>query len=278
MANERLMAPDPTAEFYDALGTTIALAVQAATAPLVARLAALEARAGDATKALDLAGHLADLARKVDDVASRAPVPGPPGPPGERGQDGAPGAPGTPGRDGVDGRPGEPGQAGERGQAGAPGPPGEPGQAGPAGTPGRDGRDGVAGAPGLPGDKGLDGAPGRDGAPGQDGKDGKDGLALEDLAVVFDEAQGTVIQLSNGVVTKSAPLGSPLDFGLWSAGRRYPKGAGVTHDGSWWIAQDVAPANVQPGLSTPASRVWRLAVKRGRNGKDGKDGRDGGSE
>ena len=59
---------------------------------------------------------------------------------------------------------------------------------------------------------------------------------------------------------KSAP---PLsDHGVWKDGEHYPKGAGVTWDGSFWIAQRAT--SDKPGTTDG----FRLAVKRGRDAKD----------
>ena len=103
----------------------VAFAVREATAPLLARIAALEAR---------------PQPRDGQD--------GEKGADGARGPEGPPGPPGVPGRDGRDGQ-GLPGPAGPKGSDGAPGamgpagPRGEPGPSGKDGAFGRDGRDGT---------------------------------------------------------------------------------------------------------------------------------------
>jgi integrin beta 3 len=58
---------------------------------------------------------------------------------------------------------------------------------------------------------------------------------------------------------------------VWQRGRTYPKGAGVTYEGKFWIAQ--AETGTWPG--DVKAKSWRLAVRNGRDGKDGKDGRNG---
>lgn len=147
-------------------------------------------------------------------------------------------------------------EAKERGLDGKDGPPGPPG---PAGPPGRDGRDGL---PGVQGERGLDGAHGRDGAAG---RDGQDGLGFDELDVVFDEARGYLLRFQRAERIKEFVIPMPFDAGVWKGGRTYPKGAGVTKDGAWWIAQEATLA--EPGKSTPESRAWRLAVKAGRDAK-----------
>lgn len=54
----------------------------------------------------------------------------------------------------------------------------------------------------------------------------------------------------------------PRDAGVWTEGKAYLKGDGVTWGGSFWIAQD--DTSDKPDIG----KGWRLAVKRGRDGKD----------
>lgn len=115
----------------------------------------------------------------------------------------------------------------------------------------------------IPGEKG---APGPIGPKGTDGKDGAPGLGFDDLDLVFDELRGYLLRCQRGTQLKEWAIPIPFDAGVWQTGRIYPKGAGVTVKGAWWIAQkDTAE---RPG----DSRDWRLSVKGGRDGKDGKDG------
>jgi hypothetical protein len=90
---------------------------------------------------------------------------------------------------------------------------------------------------------------------------------------VFDEARGYVLRCQRGKQLKEWPIPLPFDAGVWQAGRVYPKGAGVTVKGAWWIAQ--AETSARPGDDTSDARAWRLSVKGGRDGKDGKNGKDG---
>lgn len=59
------------------------------------------------------------------------------------------------------------------------------------------------------------------------------------------------------------------DCGVWKESTIYRKGNGVSHQGSFWIAQTETAE--RPGGPETG---WRLAVKAGREGKPGRDGRD----
>lgn len=190
--------------------------------------------------------------------------PGEPGARGEKGLDGKDGAIGPAGRDGIDGKDGAPGI---NGKDGAPGERGVPGEKGLDGLHGRDGRDGAPGAPGIAGEKGLDGKDGRDGI---NGKDGLDGLGFDDYDLVFDETHGWLFRLGQGERLKEWVLGLPFDAKVWTAGTTYPKGAGTTWDGHYWIA--LTQTSEPPGEASPA---WRMAVRRGKTGREGKQGKEG---
>ncbi|MGW0902767.1 collagen-like protein [Streptomyces sp. NPDC002853] len=115
-----------------------------------------------------------DPADAVDDLLSRARVPGSPGATGSQGEDGKQGEKGMPG-DG--GRQGDQGETGEPGEAGASGEPGPAGADGTDGANGERGPEGPAGAAGPPGSNGADGANGTDGAGGASGPEGPAGPA-----------------------------------------------------------------------------------------------------
>lgn len=117
------------------------------------------------------------------------------------------------------------------------------------------------------------GDPGQDGAPGLNGKDGADGFGFDDFEALFDQACGCLLRFRKGDLVKDFQLPVCFDAGVWEFGRTYPKGAGVTVKGAWWIAQEATAT--RPGDGTPeSSKAWRLAVKAGRDGKPGRDGRD----
>lgn len=146
---------------------------------------------------------------------------------------------------------------------------------------GKPGRDGMPGVPGRTGEArdgidGKQGPAGRDGKDGTDGLHGKDGLGFDDLQVHFDEQKGWFLAFVRGKDIKEYRLGIPFDAGTWQAGRVYPKGAGLTVKGAWWIAQEDTRTRPDDG-SLESSRAWRLSVKGGRDGKPGPPGRDGSS-
>ena len=119
----------------------------------------------------------------------------------------------------------------------------------------------------IPGEPGKVGPMGPS---GHDGKDGAPGLGFDDLELIFDDVRGHILRFQRGVQVKEWAVPLPFDAGVWQAGRVYPKGAGVTVKGAWWIAQ-------KDTTERPSdSRDWRLSVKGGRDGKDGKNGKDGG--
>jgi integrin beta 3 len=107
-----------------------------------------------------------------------------------------------------------------------------------------------------------DGAPGAPGAPGRDG-------TLEDARADFDGKRTITLYRKDGSVLGQWDIPIPTDEGVFKLGTLYRKGAGVTHGGSFWIAQE--DTRDRPG----ESKAWRMAVRRGSDGKDGKDGKDG---
>lgn len=148
----------------------------------------------------------------------------------------------------------------------------QPGPVGPPGAPGTNGRDGLNGKDGLNGTDGKDGVHGKDGRDGLNGKDGmngQDGVGFDDVDLVFDEEKGYVFRLTKGDRVKEFAVPWPWDAQVWTAGQTYPKSAGVTWDGHFWIAQQ--DTTDQPG---EGSKAWRLAVRRGKQGKEGKPGKD----
>lgn len=110
----------------------------------------------------------------------------------------------------------------------------------------------------------------KDGAPG---KDGADGVGFDDLCVEHDGERTVSLVFTKGERVKRFDLTLPLviDRGIYKPDLAIKAGDGVTWGGSYWIAQQDAPAG-KPG--EPASEGWRLAVKRGRDGKDGRNGID----
>ena len=91
----------------------------------------------------------------------------------------------------------------------------------------------LPGPPGKDGEPGKDGLDGKDGAPGLNGKDGLAGLSYE---------------------------------GVFQEGKSYDFGNLVTWGGSSWHCNE--PTTTKPG---EGAKAWTLMVKRGRDGRDGKD-------
>jgi len=229
-------------QLADLVATGIAVAVR----PLLARIAALEAR---------------------------QPMPGPMGPPGRDGLNG---------KDGADGRDGKDGAAGLNGKDGADGRDAKDGATGLNGKDGADGRDGKDGAAGLNGKDGADGRDGKDGAAGLNGKDGTlEGLRVEwvdERTLRFVRADGSVMPGSE----RTIPL--VLYRGIYDAAQTYVPGDQVTCSGSMWIAK--AATTQRPDEDGAGARDWQLCAKRGpvgpkgpkgdagMAGKDGAPGRD----
>jgi len=90
------------------------------------------------------------------------------------------------------------------------------------------------------------------------------------MDLVTDE-RGAFLRFNRGDVTKEFFVPIVLDRGVYSDGKTYYKGNGVTWSGSFWIAQDET-SGVKPGTGATA---WRLAVKRGADGKQGIPGLNG---
>lgn len=177
--------------------------VEGATAPLIAKLSALEARIEGIPK-----GDKGDPGEK-----------GEPGDRGEKGEPGERGKDGAPGRDGKDADPIDVDALALAAAELIPIP--LDGKNGEQGPPGRDGVDGKDGAPGAAGRDGIDG---KDGAPGRDGKDGRDGMDGKDGAPGIDGKDGAPGRDGVPVITHPE-----IDFE-----RSYPPGTYASHAGGLW--------------------------------------------
>jgi len=281
----------------DDIATVMADAIQKATAPLLARIAALEQRpvihGRDGLPGVPgTAGRDGERGERGEkgDSGPQGDV-GPVGPQGERGPEGPPGPAGPQGERGERGPQGVQGPPGERGPQGDVGPQGTPGQQGPIGKDGvslagavidHDGRLVVTLSDGTARELGrVVGKDGADGRHGVDGKDGRDGisLGLEHLQPQGDydpETKTLTMTFTDGTITKQVRWdGVPFVVyrGVYEDGKQYRAGDVVTWGGSGWVAkQDTA---AKPGLSTPESRAWQLAIKAGRDGKQGPQGPQG---
>lgn len=107
---------------------------------------------------------------------------------------------------------------------------------------------------------------GKDGDNGLPGKDGSDGVGFDDLSVSYDGEKTVTLRFTKGEQVKEFPLIMPvvIDRGVFSEGKTYLPGDGVTWGGSLWIAQE------ETGEKPDTAKGWRLAVKKGRDGKDAK--------
>lgn len=93
-------------------------------------------------------------------------------------------------------------------------------------------------------------------------KNGVDGFGFDDLDVVETD-EGVVLRFAAGERKKDFRLPVVVDRGVWKLGDSYHRGAGVTHDGSFWISQ--ADGNTdKPGTS----KAWRMAVRKGKDRSD----------
>lgn len=91
---------------------------------------------------------------------------------------------------------------------------------------------------------------------------GANGFDLESFDLSLKEDGRTLVfsfKDDKREVVKELTLPVLLDAGQYKAGS-YQKGDGVTHGGSFWIAQ--SDTDSKPGESPD----WRLAVKKGRDG------------
>lgn len=98
----------------------------------------------------------------------------------------------------------------------------------------------------------------------KDGVNGADGMSLEHFSIEDgDDDRTHILRFSDGKreVVKTLRFSHPLDRGIWNAfppEGGYLNGDGVSHDGSWFIAQVDNPQG-----KPAASKDWRLAMKRG---------------
>jgi integrin beta 3 len=112
--------------------------------------------------------------------------------------------------------------------------------------------------------------------PPTNGADGADGLGFDEITVEHDGERTFAFVGRSGDRVKqlgAATVPVVLDRGVYTVGKTYDKGDGVTWGGSFWIAQE--PTSAKPGESGPQSRAWRLAVKKGSEGKAGPQGAQG---
>ncbi len=101
----------------------------------------------------------------------------------------------------------------------------------------------------------------------KDGRDGMDGLGFEDFRVEHDGRRTATLIFKKGGQRKEFTLNIPaiIDIGFWKEGVVAEAGDGVTHGGSFWIAQKDTESKPEQG-----NPDWRLAVRKGRDTRQAK--------
>lgn len=208
--------------------------VEQSLAPLLARLAAIEAKG-------------------IDNAIPQKAEPGPRGEPGEVGPQGQRGADGREGPQGENGEKGEPGQKGE------------PGERGREGT-------GIAGAAiTREGELMLTLTDGAVLTPGR--VDGRDGLSIEDLTIEYDGERTMTLVFARGDKRKEIPVTFPwmIYRGVFESARSYARGDTVTLNGSLYHC-NVAATEARPGDGSSDWTLSVKHGRDGRSGRDGDKG------
>jgi integrin beta 3 len=293
------------------LADVIAFAVHTATAPLLAKIAVLEARpfvTDDLIYALKEAAadtrsrliaveskvtdaHVSEMVKSVcrsyvKDAIDAIPIPrdgrdGVNGADGAIGPMGPQGLIGEKGLDGAMGPMGPQGPAGEQGLdglQGLPGPKGEDGAAGPMGPQGERGAAGERGADGVIGPAGPKGAPGVVGPTGEPGERGERGEAgpVGPAGPVGDRGE-------MGPIGPPGPVGARGEKGLDGVDGIGITNATITAEGRLMLLMTNGKsldAGIVRGADGMPGRDGRdglpgLVGQPGEKGMDGKDGRDG---
>ena len=258
---------DKTEQLVEVVVTALCAHIERALAPLVKRMAAVEARpliSGEEIRAL------------VGDAVNAMPKPRD----GERGEKGAPG------ERGADGAPGAPGKDGERGERGADGAPGAPGKDGERGERGADGEsvhtdtvrvmvaEVVARMPPAPAGKDADPAVLAAAVheevrwqfealrPHIKGEKGDPGDGLQDMTMdLKDDGRTLVFRYVGAESSKEFEVVAPWQIyrGVFKSGANYKLGDVVTYAGSTWVALE--DTDHVPGKSDH----WQLCVKKGKD-------------
>lgn len=189
----------------------------------------------------------------LDELARKAPVPGPAGEDGIDGQDGTDGEDGLDGADGTNGQDGEPGADGQDGTDGEDGASGKPGEPGRNGVDGKDGKNGTNGLDGRPGEDGGQGPPGPGLPPGGDTGWIAAKRSPEDYDVEWIElpkVKGNGWGIWNQVTQTASTSGTTVLFGLGA-----PTGTPSTGEGTLYF--DTTNANAYSGYVFH-SGTWHL--------------------
>jgi hypothetical protein len=107
----------------------------------------------------------------------------------------------------------------------------------------------------------------KDGRDGKDGKDGKDGLSITDLVREYDASTHEVVETwrvpgSDVAKTLRYPAGGIHYKGYWREGLQVKAGEAWTSEGHMWIAAH--NTTTKPGTNNPD---WYLGARKGRDGK-----------
>lgn len=233
----------------------VSRAIDTATAPLLARIAALE---------------------RLQPI---------------KGLDGAQGPPGEPGPPGPAGEPGRDGKDGENG-VGEPGRKGDPGRDGADGVDGKSITvEDVQPVLDLAITKALldlerrsadvlqraiDRMPlPKDGKDGEKGADGKDGLGWDEFDWEYDELGHLYAVAKRDGSVKRARVPDLVYREIFKEGQSYQRGELVTWGGSMWVALEDNDGSVKPDEQPKDRKKWVLCVMRGRQGSAGAKGEKG---
>lgn len=110
------------------------------------------------------------------------------------------------------------------------------------------------------------------GRDGSSGADGRDGLSMAEVTRTYDASAHEVVERwsVDGMEKELRyPAGGIRPGGFWREGMKSVALQAVTHDGALWIAKRDTAA--KPCLEN--SDDWQLAARKGRDGRDGKDGK-----
>lgn len=110
---------------------------------------------------------------------------------------------------------------------------------------------------------------GRDGAAGADGRDG---VSMSDVTRTYDASAHEVVERwsVDGMEKELRyPAGGIRPGGFWREGMKSVALQAVTHDGALWIAKRDTAA--KPCIENADD--WQLAARKGRDGRDGRDGK-----
>lgn len=107
---------------------------------------------------------------------------------------------------------------------------------------------------------------GRDGQDGKAGEKGADGFSLKDFDIERPDERTLRFKFTRGETTETYDIGleHPIYRGVFKEAETYERGDTVTWAGSLWHCD--AQTKDKPGEGAGA---WTLAAKRGRDGKDG---------